>query len=71
MGFGPSPIRTSSRSVPSDDELMSLPDYGCKRELLNGEIVMSPRRVRAQTPHHAICSRSGTAHLSAKARRAL
>jgi Uma2 family endonuclease len=30
------------RHIPSDDELMALPNDGYKRELLHGEIVMSP-----------------------------
>ena len=36
-------IRSASRrSIPTDRELMDLPKDGYKRELLNGEIVMSP-----------------------------
>ncbi len=36
-------IRSGSpRSIPTDEELMELPKDGYKRELLNGEIVMSP-----------------------------
>lgn len=32
----------SRRSIPTDEELMALPKDGYKRELLNGEIVMTP-----------------------------
>jgi Uma2 family endonuclease len=36
-------VNTSkTRRIPSDEELMALPKDGYKRELLNGEIVMSP-----------------------------
>jgi Uma2 family endonuclease len=32
----------SRRSIPTDEELMDLPKDGYKRELLHGEMVMSP-----------------------------
>src|SRR5258708_39665918 len=34
----------STKVLPTDEELMALPKDGYKRELLNGEIVMSPAR---------------------------
>jgi Uma2 family endonuclease len=38
---------TNTKRLPSDEELMALPEDGYKRELLDGEIVMSP----AGSPH--------------------
>lgn len=36
------PVSAPPRQIPTDEELMALPKDGYKRELLNGEIVMSP-----------------------------
>jgi Uma2 family endonuclease len=37
-------IQPTTKTVPTDEELMALPKDGYKRELLDGEIVMSPAR---------------------------
>lgn len=42
MSMHASTHSASRRSVPTDEELMELPKDGYKRELLGGEIVMSP-----------------------------
>lgn len=42
MSANPTTQPTKPRPIPSDEELMALPKDGYKRELLNGEIVMSP-----------------------------
>src|SRR5215469_6210237 len=40
-------MATNTKRLPNDEELMALPKDGYKRELLDGEIVMSP----AGSPH--------------------